>query len=167
MALTPIRAALAGIRSARSIDAGDEYSDQLAKAALRNPQEVIDLYHAGEEDPFTLVWCLQGQTSERVLKLLREAIHHRSSHVRWAAIAGLKHFRRPGLMSVFTAGLRDRSHFVKLGAVEWLANNGDETAIPGLRRLLTLPNLARYAPGIVTAAANAVERIEKRSGRSS
>jgi HEAT repeat protein len=120
MALSPIRTAVARIRSARSVDEGDEYSDELAEAALRDPQEVIDLQRAGDEDAFTLVWCLQGQTSQPVLGLLLEAIRNRSSYVRWAAVAGLKHFTQPDLIPVFIAGLRDRSHFVKLAAAEWL-----------------------------------------------
>jgi hypothetical protein len=163
MPASPVQAALAKIRTARSVDEGDRYAAELARAALDNPQEIIDLYHPDHEAAMTLVRCRQGQTAEPVLDLFRQALRQRSPYVRWAAAEGLKCSPRANLIPLFNAALRDRAHLVIAVAVEWLVSLGDQTSIPALERLLTLPGLARSAPGVVNAAEQAVQRIRDRS----
>lgn len=157
--MSAIQSALARLRRARSIDEGDEAAAELARAAASQFDEVIDLYRATQGDAFALVWCLQGRTEERVIDLFLSAFKHHDAQVRWAAIEGLKHSRRPSLIPVFINALKDRSHLVKLVAVEWLKSNGDARALGPLERIISLPSMARTSPGIVRTAREAIDRL--------
>jgi HEAT repeat protein len=157
--VSAVQQALAKLRRARSIDEGDDYADELAKAARQNLDEVIELYHTTESDTFALVWCLQGLTGDAVIELFTRALKHKDHQVRWAAIEGLKHSHQPSLIPVFIAALSDRAHMVKLVAVEWLTSHGDARAIAPLERLLKLRSMIKTSPGIVKEAQEAVSRL--------
>lgn len=158
-----IQQALARIRNARSVDEGDLASDELAEAARQNPAEVIALYRADGEDAFALVWSLQGLLDEPVLALFRDALRHKDSQVRWAAIEGLKHCASPALIPDFVAALKDRSEFVKPVAVEWLAVHGDARAIAPLEHLVSLPSQRKHSPGTVKSAEAALRRLRDKA----
>jgi hypothetical protein len=163
--MSAIQEILARLSKARSIDEGDDISDELAKAARENPQEVIDLFYANHSDIFSLVWCLQGQTNEKVVHLFLDALKHMDANVRWAASEGLKHSRSSELIPVFIDALKDRSHMVKGVAVEWLKANGDARATEPLRRLTEIPSMIRTSPGIVKEAQDALARLSQRDVR--
>jgi HEAT repeat protein len=147
------------MRQARSVDAGDDAADELARAARANLAEVLALLRTSRADTVALVWCLQGQTSDAVLDVLLEAVKHRDGQVRWAAVEGLKHFTGPAHIPVFVKALRDRSHLVKGVAVEWLARHGDARAIAPLEQLIALPSMIRTSPGMVEEARRAIGRL--------
>ena len=159
-----VQQALLKLRNARSKDEGDDYSDELARAARQSLQEVIDLYYATQDNTFALVWCVQGLTEGPVVDLFTHAFRHKDQYVRWAAIEGLKYCSDPALIPVFVAALKDRSHLVKAVAVEWFKSHGDASAIGALERLLTLPSLIKTSPGLVQQAGEALRAL--RSGRS-
>jgi len=71
--MTAVQRALARMRQARSVDAGDDAADELARAARANLPEVIELLRTSRADTVALVWCLQGLTSKAVLDVLLEA----------------------------------------------------------------------------------------------
>jgi len=60
-----IQDALAKLRAARSREAGDEYSDELARAARQHPDEILELIRTARTDTAALVWSLQGLTEAR------------------------------------------------------------------------------------------------------
>ena len=89
--VSAVQQALSKLRTARSVDEGDDYADELARAARQNTREVIDLFYNTQGDTCALVWCLQGLTDDPVIDLFKEALRHKDSYVRWAAMEGLKH----------------------------------------------------------------------------
>jgi HEAT repeat protein len=163
---SPIQAALAKLKSARSIDEGDDISDQLAKAARKNPQEIIDLYYTSAENTITFDWCLKGVTDDSVIEWFKDVLKHKDHWVRWAAIEGLKHSRRRSLIPDFIAALNDRSHMVKAVAVEWLKSHGDARAIAPLERLIKQPSMIKTSPGIIKDAQAAIERLSVKAASS-
>jgi hypothetical protein len=54
--MSAVQRALLMMRRARSVDEGDDCADELAAAARKNPQEVIDLYYSTKDNAFALVW---------------------------------------------------------------------------------------------------------------
>ena len=66
----------------RSVDAGDDAADELARAARANLPEVIELLRRSRTDTVALVWCLQGLTSKAALDVLLEAVKHKDGQVR-------------------------------------------------------------------------------------
>lgn len=158
-----IQRILARIHRAKSIDEGDEYSDELSRAARRNIDEVIRLFHTKRDDTFMLVWCLQGLTNPRVVEIFKQAIKHKDQYVRWAAVEGLKHSTKSELIPTFIAALNDRAHIVKLVAVEWLKVNGDASAIGPLERIIKLPGVGKDSPGIVKEAKEAVKYLRNKA----
>jgi HEAT repeat protein len=161
--MTAVQRALAKMRRARSVDAGDDAADELARAARANLPEVLELLRTSRADTVPLVWCLQGQTTDAVLDVLLEAVKHKDAQVRWAAVEGLKHFTQPAHIPVFIAALRDRSHLVKGVAVEWLARHGDVRAIARLQQLIALPSMIKTSPGMVKEAQKAIRRLSARA----
>ena len=139
--MTAVQRALARMRQARSVDAGDDAADELARAARANLPEVIELLRTSRADTVAPVWCLQGLTSKAVFDVLLEAVKHKDGQVRWAAVEGLKHFARPAHIPVFIAALRDRSHLVK----------GEQ--------LIALPSMLKTSPGMVKEARKAIRRL--------
>jgi HEAT repeat protein len=160
---TAVPRALDRMRGARSVDAGDDAADELARAARQNLPEVLELLRTPRADTAALVWCLQGQTSKAVLDVLLEAAKHRESQVRWAALEGLKHFTHPAHSPVFMAALSDRSHLVKTVAVEWRARHGDVRAIAPLERLIALPSMVKTSPGLVRQARATIRRLRAKA----
>jgi len=154
--MTPIQQALLKLRKAKSVEEGDNLSDELAVLARKNLAEVIQFYYTTQSDTFALVWCLQSLTDERVRDVCTHALQHKDANVRWAAIEGLKHFTDPALIPVFITALKDRSHMVKGVAVEWLKKNGDTTAIAPLERLSIMPSMIKNSPGTVKLAKEAI-----------
>ena len=161
--MSAIQKALSKMRRARSVDEGDDCADELARAARKNIKEVIDLYHTTKSDAFALVWCLQGLTENTVIELFKQALQHKDSNVRWAAVEGLKHSSRRTLIPIFVAALKDKSDMVKVVAVDWLKSHGDASAIGPLQRLSKLPRLIRNSPGTVKEAEKAVRRLRARA----
>jgi len=145
------------------VDEGDDYADELARAARKNVKEVIDLYHTTKSDAFMLVWCLQGLTDIAVIDLYKEALTHKDHYIRWAAIEGLKHSSRRALIPIFIAALKDRSDMVKGVAVEWLKSHGDVSAIGPLVRLSKLPSMTKNSSGTVNQAEKAVRRLRAKA----
>lgn len=158
-----VQQALSRLRKAKSIDEGDDYADELARAARQSLNEVIDLFYTTQEDTFALVWCLQGLTDDAVIDLYTHALKHKDQYVRWAAVEGLKYSSHPALVPIFIAALKDRSHMVKGVAVEWLRSHGDSNAIAPLERLLKLPSMIRTSPGIVNQAKEAVRLLRAKA----
>jgi len=161
--MSAIQQALSKMRKARSVDEGDDCADELARAARKDVKEIIDLYHTTKADAFALVWCLQGITEDAVIELFKQALQHKDSNVRWAAMEGLKHSSRRTLIPIFIAALNDRSDMVRGVAVDWLKSHGDASAIGPLQRLSKLPRLIRNSPGTVKQAERAVRRLRSKA----
>jgi HEAT repeat protein len=159
--MSAVQRALFKMRRARSVDEGNHCADELARAARKDLQEVIDLYRSERANAFALVWCLQGMTDDAVLDVATHALRHRDGNVRWAAAEVLKHFSRRTLIPVFIAALKDRADMVKVVAVEWLKSHGDAGAIDPLERLSKLPRMIKHSPGTVEQAKEAVRRLRK------
>lgn len=160
--VSAVQQALSKFRKAKSVDEGDDYSDELARAARQSLSEVIDLFYTTQDDTFALVWCLQGLTNNRVIDLYKHALKHKDPYVRWAAVEGLKHSSHRELIPVFIAALKDRSHLVKAVAVDWLTSHGDSTAIDPLERISKLPSMIKTSPGIVKQAKEAVSLLRSK-----
>ena len=158
-----VQQALSKLRTARSVDEGDDYSDELAKVARQNLEEVIDLYYTSERDTVALVWCLQGLKHGSVIDLFKHALKNKDWNVRWAAIEGLKHSSDRTLIPVFVAALKDRSDLVKGVAVEWLKSHGDSTAIGPLEVLTKLPSMIKNSAGTVKEAEEAINLIRAKA----
>jgi HEAT repeat protein len=154
---------LAKLKLAKSVAEGDDISDELAQAARQNPDEVIELYYAGNENPFALVWCLQGLTDPRIIELYQHALRHKDHTVRWAAIEGLKYSANPALIPLFIAALKDQSHLVKMVAVDWLKRHGDANAVAPLEHLFSLPSLIKTSPGLINNAKEAACILREKS----
>lgn len=161
--MTPIQQVLAKLRRAKSVEEGDNLSDELAGLARQDLAEVIHLYHTTQTDTFALVWCLQGLTDELAREVCTHALQHKDANVRWAAIEGLKHFTDPALIPVFITALKDRSHMVKGVAVEWLKQNGDASAITPLVHLTTRPIMIKNSPGTVKQAKEAIAILRSKA----
>ena len=161
--VSAVQQALSKLRTARSVDEGDDYSDELARAARQNLEEVIDIYYTSERDTFALVWCLQGLTRGPVIDLFKHALKNKDWNVRWAAVEGLKHSSDRTLIPLFIAALKDRSHLVKGVAVEWLTSHGDSTAIGPLELLSKLPSMIKNSPGTVKQAEEAIRLIRAKA----
>ena len=161
--VSAVQQALSKLRTARSVDEGDGYADELARAARQNLEEVIDLFYTTEVDTCALVWCLQGLTDDSVIDLFKDALKNKDSYVRWAAMEGLKHSSDRSLIPVFVAALKDRSHLVKAVAVEWLTSHGDSTAIGPLELLAKLPSMIKNSPGTVKQAEEAISLLREKA----
>lgn len=155
--------ALRSLAQSRSRDQYDERLAALARLAVDYPNEIIALYHAGALEQFSLVWCLQGQSSNAVIALFHEALKHSNKYVRWAAAEGLDKSGRRDQAAVFAEALKDRSHLVKGAAVGYLKRHGDASALPGLTHLAGLKSMRSNSPGTVKTAEEAIKAIRKRS----
>lgn len=160
--MSAVQRALLKMRRARSVDEGDDGADELATAARRNPQEVIDLYYSTKDNAFALVWCLQGLTDDAVIDVAKHALGHRDGNVRWAAAEVLKHSSRPTLIPVFIAALKDRADMVKGVAVEWLKSHGNSSAVAPLELFSKLPRMIKHSPGTVEDAKEGIRRLQKK-----
>jgi hypothetical protein len=156
---TQVEKALAKVRRATSVDAGDDALDILASLAKHRTDEIISLYYSRPKDAFILVWCLRAVHSPEVTEVYKDAIGSKEWNVRWAAIEGLKASRDPALTPLFIRSLRDRSDLVRTVAVAWVSAHGDETAIAPLKHLLSLPSFRRNSPGLVKDVEKALERL--------
>ena len=157
--VSAVQQALSKLRTAKSVDEGDDYSDELARVARQNLEEVIDLYYTSKRDTGALVWCLQGLAGSSVIDLFKHALKSKDWNVRRAAIEGLKHSSDRTLIPLFVGALKDRSHLVKAVAVEWLTSHGDSTAIGPLELLSKLPSMIKNSPGTVKQAEEAISRL--------
>lgn len=154
--------ALKSLAQARSRDQSDERLAALSTLAVEHSNEIVSLYHAAAFDEFSLVWCLQGQSSKAVIDLFHEALQHGNPYVRWAAAVGLDKSGLTDQATAFVEALRDRSHSVKGVAVEYLKRHGDESALLGLTHLAGLKSMRRSSPGIVKTAEEAITAIRNR-----
>jgi hypothetical protein len=155
--------ALRSLAQSHSRDHYEERLAALARLAVEYPNDIMALYHAGAFDHMSLVWCLQGQSSNAVMDLFHEALKHSNPYVRWAAAEGIDKSGRRDQAAVFVEAIKDRSHLVKGVAVEYLKRHGDASALPGLMHLAGLKSMRRNSPGTVKTAEEAIKAIRERS----
>lgn len=148
---------LSRLKKAQSRDEHDELMGELFEIAADHIEALDELYVSNTYYSMPLIWCLIGQTSTPAMALFSKAIKDKDQYTRWAAAEALSKFKTPGASTLLVAALKDRSHLVKGTAVGAMSSFRDPDAVPQLEKISASKYLQGTAPGIVSAARQALK----------